>query len=183
MEFFRQEYWSGFPCPPPGDLPDLGIEPVSPALQADSLPAESWGKPIAEYLGSLKITSVSPISRNSDLSSLRWVSGTDIKKKKKCLGGFKWAVGNMDLWFHSTLSFSTFICHCRLTIQISLWIVRGFQKGSVNVTSPSLFRTDHNFYGFQQMSWFLELSFHVTEFLRHLLPKSRKVCLFFSFSR
>ena len=52
MEFLRQEYWSGFPCPPPGDLPDPAIEPVSPALQADSLPAESWGKPVAEYLGS-----------------------------------------------------------------------------------------------------------------------------------
>ena len=35
MEFSRQEYWSGLPCPPPGDLPNLGIEPtslVSPAL-------------------------------------------------------------------------------------------------------------------------------------------------------
>ena len=33
MEFSRQEYWSGLPCPPPGDLPDPGIEPGSPALQ------------------------------------------------------------------------------------------------------------------------------------------------------
>ena len=32
-EFSRQEYWSGFPCPSPGDLPDLGIEPRSPTLQ------------------------------------------------------------------------------------------------------------------------------------------------------
>ena len=31
MEFFRQEYWSGLPFPPPGDLPDPGIEPKSPA--------------------------------------------------------------------------------------------------------------------------------------------------------
>ena len=36
----RQEYWSGFPCPPPGDLPNPGIKPRSPALQADSLPSE-----------------------------------------------------------------------------------------------------------------------------------------------
>ena len=36
--FSRQEYWSGFPIPSPGDLPDPGIEPKSPALQADSLP-------------------------------------------------------------------------------------------------------------------------------------------------
>ena len=40
MEFSRQEYWSGLPFSSPGDLPDLGIEPGSPALQADSLPSE-----------------------------------------------------------------------------------------------------------------------------------------------
>ena len=34
MEFSRQEYWSGLPCPPPGDLPNPGMEPVSPALAA-----------------------------------------------------------------------------------------------------------------------------------------------------
>ena len=38
--FFRQEHWSGLPFPSPGDLPDPGIEPGSPALQADSLPTE-----------------------------------------------------------------------------------------------------------------------------------------------
>ena len=36
--FSRQEYWSGLPCPPPGDLPDAGIEPRSPTFQADSIP-------------------------------------------------------------------------------------------------------------------------------------------------
>ena len=40
-----QEYWSGLPCPPPGDLPDLGIEPVSPALRLDSLPLSHQGSP------------------------------------------------------------------------------------------------------------------------------------------
>ena len=45
MGFSRQESWSGLPFPPPGDLPNPGIEPVSPALQADSLPAEPSGKP------------------------------------------------------------------------------------------------------------------------------------------
>ena len=39
-----QEYWSGWPMPSPGDLPDPGIKPGSPALQADSLPADLWGK-------------------------------------------------------------------------------------------------------------------------------------------
>ena len=36
MEFSRQEYWSGLPFPSPGDLPNPGIEPESPALQADA---------------------------------------------------------------------------------------------------------------------------------------------------
>ena len=38
MGFSRQEYWSGLPFPPPGDLPDPGTEPRSPVVQADSLP-------------------------------------------------------------------------------------------------------------------------------------------------
>ena len=41
MGFSRQEYWYRLPCSPPGALPDLGIEPMSPALQADSLPSEN----------------------------------------------------------------------------------------------------------------------------------------------
>ena len=45
MGFFRQEYWSGLPFPSPGDLPDPGIEPRSPALQADSLLPETPRKP------------------------------------------------------------------------------------------------------------------------------------------
>ena len=45
MGFPRQEYWSGLSFPSPGDLPDPGIEPGSPALQADSLPSEAPGKP------------------------------------------------------------------------------------------------------------------------------------------
>ena len=44
MEFSRQEYWSGFPFPSPGVLPDSGIEPGSPALQADALPSKPPGK-------------------------------------------------------------------------------------------------------------------------------------------
>ena len=46
--FSRQEYWSGFPCPSPGDLSDPGIQsssPAAPELQADSLPLSHWGSP------------------------------------------------------------------------------------------------------------------------------------------
>ena len=45
MGFTRQEYWSAQPFPSPGDLSNSGIEPRSPALQVDSLPAEPPGKP------------------------------------------------------------------------------------------------------------------------------------------
>ena len=45
MAFSRQEHWSWLPCPPPGDLPNSGMEPRSPALQADSLPSELPGRP------------------------------------------------------------------------------------------------------------------------------------------
>ena len=48
MGFSRQEYWSGVPFTVPEDLPDPGIKPRFPALQADSLPAEPTGKPTTE---------------------------------------------------------------------------------------------------------------------------------------
>ena len=44
MGFSRQEYWSGYPFPSPGDLPNPGIEPGSPSLQADSLQSKPPGK-------------------------------------------------------------------------------------------------------------------------------------------
>ena len=44
MEFSRQEYWSRLPFPSPEDLPDLGIEPMSPAFEADALTSEPPGK-------------------------------------------------------------------------------------------------------------------------------------------
>ena len=45
MEFYRPEYWSGWPIPSPADLLDPRIEPGYPAFQVDSLPTELWGKP------------------------------------------------------------------------------------------------------------------------------------------
>ena len=49
MEFSRQAYWSGLPFPSPGDLPNPGTEPRSPALHADALPSEPPGN--AECIG------------------------------------------------------------------------------------------------------------------------------------
>ena len=49
MGFSRQDCCSGLPFPSPGVLPDPGIEPRSPAMQADSLPSEPWGKPYERW--------------------------------------------------------------------------------------------------------------------------------------
>ena len=48
--FSRQEYWSGLPFPSPGDLPNPGIEPRSPTLQADVLTSEPPGKPRGSHI-------------------------------------------------------------------------------------------------------------------------------------
>ena len=55
MGFSRQEYWSGLPFPSPGDFPDPGIEPRSPALRADTLPSEPPGKPKNTGVGGLSL--------------------------------------------------------------------------------------------------------------------------------
>ena len=49
MEFSRQGYWSGLSLPSPGDLPNPETKPRSPALQEDSLPSETPGKPMCNY--------------------------------------------------------------------------------------------------------------------------------------
>ena len=53
MGFSRQVDWSGLPFPSPGDFPDPGMEPMSPAspaLQADSLLLNHWGSPILQHI-------------------------------------------------------------------------------------------------------------------------------------
>ena len=62
MGFSRQEYWSGLPFPSPGDLPDSGIEPGSPTLQADALTSEPPGKPPMS-IGRLQIDLVDLVDR------------------------------------------------------------------------------------------------------------------------
>ena len=58
LGFSRQEFWSGLPCPPPGNLPNPGIEPKSPTLQVYSLPAEPPGKPNNLIMKSVKFSKV-----------------------------------------------------------------------------------------------------------------------------
>ena len=75
MEFSRPEYWSGQPLPSSGDLPNPGIEPGSPALQGDSLPAEPPGKPKNTGMGSLSLLQqIFPTQEsNWDLLHCRWI--------------------------------------------------------------------------------------------------------------
>ena len=58
MGFFRQEYWSGLPFPSPGDLPNPGVEPGSPALQADALSSQPPGKPKRDLWHNIKHTNI-----------------------------------------------------------------------------------------------------------------------------
>ena len=64
MGFSRQEYWSGLPFPSPGDLPNLEIEPRSPALQADALTSEPPGKP-SQHIHGCKWTGFSTLNHDS----------------------------------------------------------------------------------------------------------------------
>ena len=72
MKFSRQEYWSGLPFLSPRDLPKLGIGPRSPALQADSLPAEPQGTPKNTAVGRYNIqnNATSPLSMSYALPDI-----------------------------------------------------------------------------------------------------------------
>ena len=75
MEFSRPEYWSGQPVPSPRDLPNPGIEPRSPALQADSLPAKPPGKPKNIGVGNLSfLQQIFPTQEsNRGLLHCKWI--------------------------------------------------------------------------------------------------------------
>ena len=122
--FSRQEYWSVLPCPPPGDLPNPGIEPRSPALQADSLPSESPRKPKNTGVGSLfLLQGIFPTQElNQSLLHCRWILYQLSYQRSpnvsiclcKCQNGTVVSVGHRDrertgkminfdfipLWFH-----------------------------------------------------------------------------------
>ena len=75
MEFSRPESWSGKSFPSPEDLPNPGIEPRTPALQVDSLPAEPQGKPKNTEVGSLSLLQRILLTQESNqgLLDCRWI--------------------------------------------------------------------------------------------------------------
>ena len=92
-EIFRQEHWSGLSFPPPGDLPNPGIKPVSPmspALQAESLPPEPWGKPSFNRKLILKFLTYK-------LSHVKWIASPGLMHDTGCLGLVHW--DNPEGWY------------------------------------------------------------------------------------
>ena len=105
MDFSRPEYWSGYPFPSPGDLPNSGIKPRYPALQADSLPAEPQGKPKNTGVGSLALfQQIFPTQElNQGLLHHRWIlyqlsyegSPIPLEYLSKFCVSFNWSL----IWF------------------------------------------------------------------------------------
>ena len=79
MKFPRHEYWSGLRFPTPGELPDPGVEPVSPTLKVDSLPlpAEPPGKQLIQYHTAIKVAETGSLSYSS-LYSTACIMGWNI---------------------------------------------------------------------------------------------------------
>ena len=82
MQLSRQEYWSGLPFPSPGDLPNPGIRPRSPALQADSLLSEPPGSQIDVYTpdkwaSQVALVIKNPPANSGDTGDASWIPGSE----------------------------------------------------------------------------------------------------------
>ena len=88
MGFSRPEYWSGLPCPPPGDLPDPGIETRSAALQADFLQTEPPGKHVLKTpkIKAMKCGACDPHHGPSEAKGSKQASKERSGRERKALG-------------------------------------------------------------------------------------------------
>ena len=147
--FSRQEYWSGLPCLPPGDLPNPGIEPRSPALQVDSLPSELRGKRKNTGVGSLSL-----LQGTFPTQELNWgllhcsrflhqlnyqgsPKGSEIERGKQYLGYL-----TLFIFFPSTPYFKIMVpsLHCwgQLRAKWDLWVWAAFTHLSRMLMPPSI---------------------------------------------
>ena len=143
MEFSRPEYCNGQPYPSPGDLPYPEIEPRSPALQANSLPAEPQGKPKNTGVGSLSLLQwLFPI-QESDLGLLhcRWIL-YQLSYQGKC-----------KINVHKTVFLIFFKYWTKAELALSYLVpsqcyVRGFEnwKAFINYAISSRFSIKHKFH-------------------------------------
>ena len=138
--FSRQEYWSGLPCPPQGDLPNSGTEPRSPALLVDSLPSEPPGKP-----------------KNTGVGSLYLLQGTSRSKnwaRVSCnVGGFFTSWATREAWFkgrwHKKSAWIMFYC----------WTGQLGRKKRLTMTKAEGFSVNHRKFSLflHQLRWQLHL--------------------------
>ena len=166
LGFSRQEYWRGLSCPPPGDLPNSGMEPRSPALWVDSLPSEPPGKSKNTGVGSLSLfQGIFPTQEsNQGLLHCRrilyqlshhespgcYVYFTTIKKKGKISkylqSSCNWVIAFTLVLTCSILAGAGFLEECRHPLRLqeahlpSLGI---WYRGTWEETRASLFWTDH----------------------------------------
>ena len=111
MEFFRQEYWNGWSFPFPGDLPDLGSEPGSPALQADALLSEPQGNQV--MLKSLQARVQQYVNRElpdvqvgfrkgrgtkNQISNIRWIREKQKNSRKVSTSGSLTMPKPLTMW-------------------------------------------------------------------------------------
>ena len=96
MGFSRRECWNGLPCRLPGDLPDPGIKPVSPALQADSLLSDPWGKPIYHVYCSIIYNSQDVETIHT--SNNRWIDKENVEYANNGMLFSIFKKGNPTIW-------------------------------------------------------------------------------------
>ena len=129
MEFSRQEYWNGLPFSSPGDLPNPGIEPESPALQADSLPQSHlgiwnrshliigcprWVQYTLKFEKQLYKTCYSAFRQKESNPFLLWRA---VDSGRNCDFKLVAVMFSLNYYYVSVMLFSQFYCHC-----ISEWL-------------------------------------------------------------
>ena len=157
MGFSGQEDWSGWPFPPAGNHPDPGIEPRSPALQADSLPSVPPGKsPLRRKLGTLghflACTWLSPISQNQRVwttLTLQLVNTIRLKHWSspvlERILSWLFQQGNVRkrVWLFPT-RFILLECHWKAFEETSCWLPKMSLRGSwLNVSGGKYYQCDY----------------------------------------
>ena len=127
MEFSRPEYWGGQPFPSPGYLPNPGIEPRSPAMQADSLPAEPQGKPKNTVVDSLSLLQQIFLIQELNRGLLHCRRILYQLSYQGSLEKTKWSEGHSVMSLCDPMDYTV---HGNLQARILEWVAVPFSRGS-----------------------------------------------------